>query len=275
LPSNFVVTLPKVTAPEQVEVLAELFDRLEPELGIDRGRLKLELMVEAPQALIGPRGDVILPRLVEAAAGRCVAAHFGAYDYTAACGITAAHQSLSHPACDFARDHMQVSLAGRGVMLSDGATNVLPVPIHRQIAGGSQLSQAQRGENMEAVHQAWRAHYEDVRRSLSRGFYQGWDLHPGQLVTRYAANHSFFLEGLAASAERLKSFVERAARATLAGTVFDDAATGQGLLNYFLRAVGCGAVSEAEAEALTGLTAAEVRGRSFSSIVEGRSAGKG
>ena len=78
------------------------------------------------------------------------------------------------------------------------------------------------------------------------GFYQGWDLHPAQLPTRYAAVYAF-LESLDAASERLRNFVEKAAKATLVGDVFDDAATGQGLLNYFLRATNCGALTEEEA----------------------------
>jgi len=54
------------------------------------------------------------------------------------------------------------------------------------------------------------------------------------------------------------------------GTIFDDAATGQGLLNFFLRGVNCGALTEGEALA-TGLTLEELRGRSFVKILKARS----
>jgi len=95
--------------------------------------------------------------------------------------------------------------------------------------------------------------------SLVGGFYQGWDLHPAQLPTRYAAVYAFFLESLDAASERLRNFVEKAAKATLVGDVFDDAATGQGLLNYFLRAINCGAITKEEALGLSGLTLAELQ----------------
>jgi hypothetical protein len=52
--------------------------------------------------------------------------------------------------------------------------------------------------------------------------------------------------------------------------VFDDAATGQGLLNYFLRALNCGAITEKEAVDMSGLSVAELRSRSFAKILEGR-----
>ena len=270
LPPSFVVTLPKVTLPEQVAALADLLDLLEPSLNIPAGELKIELMIETPQAIFDAGGRVALRALVEAARGRCSGAHFGAYDYTAALGVASSEQRLSHPACDFARDVMLVALAGSAVALSDGATNVLPVPIHKSAAGGAPLTEGQRGENREAVHAAWRLHFNDVQRGLSRGFYQGWDLHPAQLVTRYAALYDFFLRGLDDAAARLRRFVERAAQATLAGSIFDDAATGQGLLNYFLRAIACGALSEEEAHARSGLSLSELRSRSFSAIVSGR-----
>jgi hypothetical protein len=194
--------------------------------------------------------------------------HFGVYDYTASCGITAAYQTMGHPSCDFARQMMLVSLADRGVHLSDGATNILPVGSHRANAD-QPLTARQIAENREAVHQAWRLGFADNLRSLETGFYQGWDLHPAQLVTRYAAVYSFFLKGLDSASSRLKAFVEKAALASLHGDTFDDAATGQGLLNFFLRGIACGAITEAEALA-TGLTLDELRSHSFFKILQGR-----
>jgi hypothetical protein len=193
--------------------------------------------------------------------------HFGVYDYTASCGITAAYQTMGHPSCDFARQMMLVSLAGTGIHLSDGATNILPVGPQRASEGKS-LSPAQVLQNREAVHAAWRLGFNDNMHSLRTGFYQGWDLHPAQLVTRYAAVFTFFLEGLESASNRLKTFVEKAALASLFGDVFDDAATGQGLLNFFLRGIACGAITEAEA-LTTGLTIEEIRSRSFYKILEG------
>jgi hypothetical protein len=54
------------------------------------------------------------------------------------------------------------------------------------------------------------------------------------------------------------------------GDVFDDAATGQGLLNYFLRGINSGAIAEADAAAMTGLTLEELAGRSFVTILKTR-----
>ena len=267
LPPNFVVTLPKVTAPEQAAALASLLDLLEAHHGLPAGVLKVELMVESPRALFGPDGRLTLPGLVDAARGRCTGVHFGPYDYTASVDITAQHQRLTHPACDHAREVMQVALAGRPLALSDGPTSLLPVGPHKE--GAQPLTPAQREDNRQVVHRAWRLMHTNVRHALERGYYQGWDLHPAQLPIRYAAVYAFFLEGLEMATRRLKSFVEQAARARRSGEVFDDAATGQGLLNSFLRGHACGALSEQEVHA-TGLTVAELRERSFTRILENR-----
>src|SRR5919197_676335 len=245
LPPNFVVTLPKVTSADQVAALASACDAFEYWRELAPGALRFEVMVETTQAVVAPDGSIALPRFVAEGGGRIVAAHFGTYDYTAACSITAAHQHMLHPVCDFAKHVMQVALAGTGIRLSDGATNVMPI--------GS----------AETVRRAWRLHFDHVQYSLANGFYQGWDLHPAQLPSRYTAVYAFFLEGLGAASERLKNFVQKAAQATLVGDVFDDAATGQGLLNYFLRAMNCGAIGEREAVERSGLTIDELRTRSF------------
>jgi citrate lyase beta subunit len=265
LPENFVVTLPKIVSPKQVSALADIFDLLEPKLNLPENSLKMEMMIETTQSIINERGEANLPKLLEAARGRCVAAHFGAYDYTASCNITALYQDMLHPACDFARNMMQISFGGTGIWLSDGATNIMPVGPHR-----GEVAAEQKAENASIVHRAWRLHYEHIRHSLANAFYQGWDLHPAQFPTRYAAVYTFFLEGLNAASERLKNFVQKAAQATLVGDVFDDAATGQGLLNYFLRAVNCRALTEQEAQELTGLSTEELRSGSFLKILQNR-----
>src|SRR5712691_3432966 len=252
LPENFLVTLPKITVVEQVRALAEALDACPT--------VKIEIMVETPPALL------ILPKLVEAARGRCVAANFGPYDYSSALGITSTQQDLLHPVCDFARSAMQVLLAGTGVRLNDGPTTILPVTIHR----GDSLDPQQKAANREAVHGAWNVHFKNIRHQVHNGFYQSLDLHPSQLPVRYAAVYSFFLEGLEAASERLRNFIAVAAKATRVGSVFDDAATGQGLLNYFLRAVRCGAIPESDVLRLTGLTPAQLRSGSFLEILKTR-----
>lgn len=269
LPDGFVVTLPKVPIPEQVTTLVRLLERLEKRTGLAPGSLQIELMVELTQSLLDREGRSTLPLLHHAAEGRLRSAHFGTYDYTASCNITAAYQAITHPACDFALHLMKVAFANTGVWLSDGATTVMPIAPHRA-AKGETLSEAQLRDNERSVHAAWKLAYDNIRHALENGFYQGWDLHPAQLPVRYAATYAFFLEGFDAAANRLKNFIDKAAQATLVGDMFDDAATGQGLINYFLRGLSSGAVSLDELGA-TGLTHDEIATRSFVKILAGRS----
>ena len=202
---------------------------------------------------------------VEASKGRMIATAFGTYDHTASNNITAMYQDMGHGVCDFAHYMMKVGLGHTGIWLSDGATNVMPIGPHR----GDALTQEQQDENRDVVHRSWKKAYDHTRHSLWKGLYQGWDLHPAQFPSRYAAVYSFFLESYEDARTRLSAFVDRSARATLTGDVFDDAATGQGLLNYFLTGLNCGALTEEEVLA-TGLSIEEIRMRSFLKILEGR-----
>ena len=265
LPPNFVVMLPKVTIPEQVTTLVQLFKLIEQKHGLTPGSLKMETMVEATQIIMDEEGRNPLYRIIKASEDRCIAAHFGTYDYTASCGITARYQTMAHPVCDFAHHMTKVALAGTGIFLSDGATNVMPIGPHR----GEHLSFEQQQENRIAVRKAWQTGFGHTMHSLINGFYQGWDLNPAQLPMRYAATYTFFLSSLEDATHRLKIFVERSAISTLTGDIFDDAATGQGLLNFFLKAMNCGAIEAKDAMA-TGLTLSEIQSRSFYQILQGR-----
>jgi len=249
VPPHFVITVPKLMTPAHVSAVARACGVLERRLRLAPRTLRLELMIETPQSILAADGTSALRALVAAGRGRVRGAHFGTYDYTALCGITASWQHMRHQVCDFAKHMMQVALAQSGLWLSDGATNTLPIP--------------------PDVHRAWKIHYDDVQHSLVNGYYQGWDLHPVQLPTRYAAVYAFFLSALPAATARLRNFVDKAAQATLVGDVFDDAATGQGLLNFFVRGLNSGALTLAEAQA-TGLTPEELQGRSFLNILEAR-----
>ena len=267
-PANFVVTLPKVTIPEQVSALADLLDMLEARNGIAPGAIGMDLMIETPQAIINHLGENTVNHLVRAGRGRVRYCAYGTYDYTALCNITAHYQTHTHPASDFARHVLQVSLAGTGVSISDGATTVMPIGPHRATKD-KPLTPQQEAENLAVVHAAWKLHYDNIGHSLRHAYYQGWDLNPAQLPVRYAAVYTFFLESLEDASRRLNRFVDAAAQATLSGNMFDDAATGQGLLNFFLRGIACGAITEQEATA-TGITLEELHGRSFVRIVQNR-----
>jgi HpcH/HpaI aldolase/citrate lyase family len=235
LPEGLLLTLPKVTFPAQVSAMAELCEEFERAAGLAPGRLGFEIQIETTQSILGPDGTATVPRLIDAARGRATGLHYGTFDYSAACGISAAHQSMDHPAADHAKAVMQVAAAGTGVRLSDGSTNVLPVGPTAQ------------------VHSAWRLHHGLVRRSLARGYYQGWDMHPGHLPTRYAATYAFYREGLDAACARLAAYTAKAG-----GDVMDEPATARALSGYLLRGLDCGAVDLAEVTGRTGLGRAEL-----------------
>ncbi|MEY9876982.1 citrate lyase beta subunit [Streptacidiphilus sp. MAP12-33] len=230
LPEGLVLTLPKVTYPEQVAAMAKLVAGFEHAAGLPSGRIGFEIQIETTQAILGADGRATVSRMIEAAEGRATSLHYGTFDYSASCGVSAAYQSMEHPVADHAKAVMQVAAAGTGVRLSDGSTNVIPTG------------------PTEQVHAAWQLHHRLVRRSLERAYYQGWDMHPGHLPTRYAAVYSFYREGMDAAAARLAAYVARAG-----GDVMDEPATAKALSGYLLRGLDCGAVDAAEVEKAAGL----------------------
>ena len=235
LPDALVITFPKVSTVSQVEAMVAVCEAYEEAAGLPTGRLRFEIQVETPQLILGADGTLPVAAAIEAGAGRVTALHYGTYDYSASLGVSAAYQSLAHPAADYAKEVMQAAVAGTGVMLADGSTNVLPV--------GSAAD----------VGAAWALHHGLVRRCLERAYYQGWDMHPGHLPTRFIANFAFYREGFGRAADRLSAYVHRSATGIL-----DEPATARALARYLYRGYACGAVDDAELTAATGLDAAQI-----------------
>jgi citrate lyase beta subunit len=230
LPDGLVLTLPKVSASAQVEAMVFACERLEAAHGLHPGRLRFEVQVETPQVVLSADGTVPVASMLHRSAGRITSLHYGTYDYSASLGIAAGYQSMEHPAADHAKQVMQVAVAGTGVHLSDGSTSVIPT-----------------GEP-SAVLEAWRLHARLVRRSLERGYYQGWDLHPAQLPTRFIATYAFYRDGLAAACTRLRHFVHK-----IEGGFMDEPATARALAGFVWRAVTCGAATIEEVTSETGM----------------------
>ncbi|WP_416429969.1 DUF6986 family protein [Paenarthrobacter nicotinovorans] len=228
LPAGLILTLPKVTTVAQVQAMDFAVSRLEEVHGLPAGRLRFEVQVETPQLIIGADGTSPVAQLPHAVPGRISALHYGTYDYSASLGISAEYQSMEHPVADFAKEVMQLAVAGTGIRLSDGSTNIIPVG--------------------DAVEDAWKLHGRLVRRSLENGYYQGWDLHAAQLPSRFSASYAFYREGLPAAALRLRNYVERTE-----GGVMDEPATARALAGFVLRGVQCGAVGTDEVKALAGV----------------------
>ncbi|TCO19119.1 HpcH/HpaI aldolase/citrate lyase family protein [Kribbella steppae] len=233
LTDGFVITLPKVTSVEQVEAMLLVLSTIEKAHALPAESLKFEIQIETPQAILGPDGSALVARMIHAGGGRVTGLHYGTYDYSASLGVAAAYQSMDHPVADHAKDVMQLAAAGTGVFVSDGSTNVLPIG------------------DREAVHAAWRLHFGLVRRSLARGIYQGWDMHPAQLPTRYAATYLFYREGLETAGARLRAYVGGGNSGYL-----DEPATAAALASYVLRGLECGAVDPAEVDRLIGVDTA-------------------
>lgn len=230
-----VVTLPKVTSLDQVTAMVRACERLEERTGLAGGSLRFEIQVETPQSVLGPDGTALVARMIHAGDGRVSGLHYGTYDYSAYCGIPGPYQSLDHPVADHAKLVMQAAAAGTGVRLSDGSTNVLPIGTPDQVREG------------------WALHLRLVRRSLERGYYQGWDLHPAQLPSRYAATYAFYREHLPAAAQRLRAYLGRSG-----GSILDEPATARALADLVVRALDCGAVRPAEVEEATGVGAEQL-----------------
>ncbi|MEV7437770.1 DUF6986 family protein [Streptomyces griseoviridis] len=235
LPDGLVLTLPKVTYPEQVTAMVRLLEGFEKTRGLPPGRIGFEIQIETSQAILATDGTATVARMIQAAEGRATGLHYGTFDYSACLGVSAAYQASDHPAADHAKAIMQVAAAGTGVRLSDGSTNVLPV-----------------GPTPK-VHDAWRLHHRLTRRALARAYYQGWDMHPGHLPTRYAAVFAFYREGFEQAAARLTRYAHRTG-----GDVMDEPATAKALSGYLLRGLDCGALDIAEVARATGLTRADL-----------------
>ncbi|MFD6416078.1 DUF6986 family protein [Streptomyces sp. NPDC060194] len=235
LPEGLVLTLPKVTYAEQVTAFVRLLEAFEKAHGLPAGRIGFEIQVETSQSILAADGTATVARMIGAAQGRATGLHYGTFDYSACIGVSAAHQASDHPAADHAKAVMQVAAAGTGVRVSDGSTNVLPV-----------------GPTAK-VHDAWRLHFGLTRRALARAYYQGWDMHPGHLPTRYAAVFAFYRESYEQAAARLAAYANR-----LGGDVMDEPATAKALSGHLLRGIDCGALDVGEVARLSGLTRADL-----------------
>ncbi|MEU1959022.1 aldolase/citrate lyase family protein [Nocardia sp. NPDC019255] len=225
VPGGFVFTVPKIRAVQQVTALVQLCVGLERGYGIAEGSLRFELQIESPQAIIAADGTAPVAAMLAVAEGRCSALHFGTYDYTAACGVAAPDQALDHPAADHAKAVMQVAAAQTGVWVCDGSTQIVP------------------DADPEA---ALRNHHRLVVRALRRGYYQGWDMHPGHLVTRWLATYDFFRRAMDVAVPRLRDYLARRG-----GDVVDEPATAEALAATVLRGIDCGARPDAGAPELT------------------------
>ncbi|GAB2723433.1 DUF6986 family protein [Nocardia thraciensis] len=227
VPEGFVFTVPKIRAAEQADLAVRVCEALESTHGLPSGALRFELQIESPQAVIAADGTATVAQAIHRSAGRCSGLHYGTYDYSAACGISSRFQSLEHPVADHAKAVMQAAAAQTGVWVCDGSTQVAPVGADDEVAA------------------AVSRHFRLVTRSLERGYYQGWDMHPGHLVTRWLATFTFFRDALRSAAPRIDRYLRRQG-----GAVVDEPATAQALATVVLRGLDCGAFGPEDVTAL-------------------------
>jgi hypothetical protein len=221
-PPGFVITVPNLSTPEQVEGLVILCGQLETAHGLPEDSLRFEIQIDTPTAILGSDGVATVALLIRAAAGRCVGLLHGPQQYSTGAGIATVLGGQEHPATHHAKAVLQTAVAGSGLRLVDGPSRVLPVG------------------DTTAVQAAWEVHAQQVRRSLDHGFDRGWDLHPAQLPTRFGATFAFFREAAPDAADRLSQHLWRPSTA--------DPMTTRALARFLLRGLDCGALDESGLE---------------------------
>jgi hypothetical protein len=97
-----------------------------------------------------------------------------------------------------------------------------------------------------------------LHRLVRGGDLQGWDLHPAQLPSRFAATYLFYLEGFEQAATRLKNYVHQ-----LQSTIMDEPATARALARFIDRGFACGALSSKEIETHSGVSIAELKALAY------------
>ena len=223
LPKQLIVTQPKLEKVEEAKRWREMLEKAEARFSLPGLTLRHEILVEHPSAVR------CLGEIAKACENRLDAAHFGCYDYLSAMQVPSPAQSLDHPYATLARWTIQQVMTPLGVPVSDGAYTQLPT-----------------GEDQSARLAAFAGHKSQVTRALNEGMYCGWDLHPGQLLSRYSALYEFFEKHLPEVRRRYRAFVEAETKAIRAGTQFDDAATVEGLMVFLRRGIRCGAFTEGD-----------------------------
>ena len=194
-------------------------ERLEAAHGLSRGRLRFEVQVETPELILAADGTAPVATLLHRSAGRVTGLHYGTYDYSASLGIAAGFQSMEHPAADYAKQVMQVAVAGTGVRLSDGSSNVIPIG---DPAGGPRRMAAARPTRPALAGARLLPGLGSARDAIAEPFHRHVRVLP---------------RGAPAGARACAALLYRAE-----GGFMDEPATARALAGFVSRAVACGAV---------------------------------
>lgn len=263
---ELVLTVPRVSLPEQVSAAARLLELLEARHRWSRGRVLMELVVETTPALFDEAGRCALPRLLRAAGGRCVGVNLGSEDLAQACELAPEVADGQGPLADLARGLLRLALGDAHVALSDAVTGPIPEGPYPE---ASSLTAKQRADNLAVVRRAWSSGHRQILHALRSGLYQGWDRHGAELPVRYAANYRFFLERFDAAAAQLHALLAAAASSAVPDLHGDDARRGQRLLAFVRRAYRCGAVGKGGLDRW-GIAAHELEASRFVDVVAQR-----
>lgn len=236
------VCLPKVTDLKEVELLLSLLTDYAKSHNLNTGFLRAEIMLETPEFYLKSNGFAALREMVDSFSGSFNALHLGLYDFTSSLGVQSADQKYNHPYLDFLRFQTIMQFSKSTIRLVDGATMEMPVEKYKK-SEFAELSEEECNANKIMIINAANAHTENIYHSMKMGFDSSWDLHPGQVAIRYLTLFTNYKKSFSAMRERFINFVENAARATVLNGQFDDAATGQGMLNYFIKGYRLGALS--------------------------------
>ncbi|MGJ7540838.1 DUF6986 family protein [Brevibacterium luteolum] len=230
-------TAPKITSPTHVDIWRDLSAHIEDSFELNEGTVRFELQIETPQSVLAADGCNAMIELVKRSGGRCVALHYGTYDYSASLGIFPEFQSSDHPVGLFAKESMRLAAALYGIWVSDGSSNLIP-------------TSADPDANARAISR----HVDLILDALGRGIVQGWDLHPTQLPTRYLANFAFYRTYFGSSAQRLSEYFSRSS----GSGVLDEPATARAMAGLITRGWEVGALSSEEIQQATSLTPPEL-----------------
>jgi hypothetical protein len=220
-PPGFIITLPRVSALEHVQAMADLCERLEQAHGLDEGSLCFEIQVETTRSIFDRAGIARIPHLVAAGEGRCVGLHYNTYAFSQSVGIAAELADLDHPTAHLAKAMLLIATAESGIRLSDSISTALPVG------------------DTATVQAAWALHAVLARQGMEGGIYHGWDAHPAQLPTRFGAAFTFFRRALPTAVDRLGRRLSRGV---------DEPTEIRALARFLLRGLDCGAFDDSDVE---------------------------